>query len=252
MTSDSKGYLISGKTVRGLAENERQRRGYLSPLPKMQRRRYQGVTIEPFIVTEKQTDTTLGGPGENVAIDKNYPFRSDFSGFDSEGYFKARPYIISNASNRLDIRSLGVDPEEDVWVATRMIPTALFTGQLILVGSAGTHVAYVEDKPVVGDVVSGCIGNMWTGIVRQASDRTNKTLVDLEFTFRLRNDTATLPQYCRIWASNMTDAIVVVGQTVRVAMFAYPANGGQGSFIGYGSRWQIVDYNCPPPALLNP
>ena len=250
MSTDSKGYLISGKTVRGLAENERQRRGYLSPLPKMQRRRYDSFSLTPYIVTEKQTDSTLGGPGENVAIDKNYPVGPTYDGLDADGYFRARPYVLGDGQFRFDLRSLGNDPAEEVWVSTRMIPTVIFTGQMILVGSAGTHPAYVEDKPVVGDVVAGCIGNNWAGKVRQASDRTGKTLVDVEFTYKLRNNTATNQSFCRVWANNLTDAVLVNGQTVWLNFFA-AGTGFASSLGGYGSRWQIVDAECPPPVAVS-
>ena len=98
---------------------------------------------------------------------------------------------------------------------------------------------------MVGDVIAGCIGNQWEGLIRNSSDRSGEYIVDIGFRHRLRNNTATRQETAAIYAQNRTDAILSARQRVQVMHMANNVTvTGVGQVVT--GRWVIVDYDCPP------
>ena len=228
MTSDSKGYLISGKTVRGLAENERQRRGYLSPLPKMTRRRYDnGTQLEPYIVSQKQTNPLLG-LGSNCAVSKRTGIQGSFA---PETYFLAKPYV-RGYTNLEDM------PGDEVKVYTRGISGAIGTGQLFWMSPQLGEGSPTGDE-IVGDVVQSPNGYVWLGLWR---DGTNATAYC---------DVAYIPDV-PMFNSYRTDANASggIGGVHAFRVQASNATGetlfdGQGVTLIYTEfGWRVIDYTC--------
>jgi hypothetical protein len=201
------------------------------------------MTIEPYVVTEKQSNTAYG-IGENTYITSHFSAGQDASSNINQRSFRAKPYEVP----RNIYPKLSDLEEEEVFVFATMIPTVIFTGQLIFVSSVKEpfeRSSTAAGEEPVGDVISGARGSRYTGTVNTSMRnglQENQCYVDVNFLPMFTNDTASIPrqQTCRVRATNATGTELANGQ--RVILDCLP-------FIGSTVMWRVAEYECLPVFL---
>ena len=196
--------------------------------------------ISPFIVTEKQSNKAYG-IGQNTYITSHFAAGQDASNNINQRSFRAKPYEVKTNT----VKALEDLEGDEVFVFATMIPTVIFTGQLIFVASvkepferSGTAAG---DEPV-GDVISGARGSRYTGTVTtqlRTGLQANECYVDVNFLPLFENETAELSrqQTCRVRATNATGTELANGQ--RVILDCLP-------FAGATVMWRVAEYECLP------
>jgi hypothetical protein len=280
MSDKNRSMKLTERSVRSLAETQRQRRGHLSPLVEMRRRTFDFFQPQPYIVTEVQGKDSIFGPNENVFIDCTYGAGSDTGAKSTAGMkavFSAIPYDAE--TDLTDHREIGqqITPfstlnTDPVKIASRFISGTLFTGSLFMAGyvtgfgiselgsERGGDLAKDEDIPV-GDVLAGPFGHRWAGTVTTEPSLTqeetlrNIVCVDVNYFPRFYNDKATTTTRgqtrvfsCRVKALNDTGTKLKDGQQVIADLMApgfqyFPINIIQS--YSYAIRWRISEYRCP-------
>lgn len=157
MIGDEEGYLVDGQSLREVAGILARDRGRLPTLPGMKRRRYNNIPQQAYIVTQTQTDKSLG-IGANCAITKRgISTTTAASTSFPDATFLAKPY---SAGATLFGQLTG----DEVKVFTRFISGAICTGQLFMftpqIGEGP------QDTDVAGDVAICPNGFRWYGLWR--------------------------------------------------------------------------------------
>ena len=276
MTQPNDGLLIDRKSFEKLAEDHRRVRARLSPITEVVRRRADNFVLTPYIVTERQAKGSIFGENNNVFIDSCYGAGTDTGDPNTakkRAVFKAKPYDSSQdlVYRPGDLPSLDLLTGDEVYIASRMIQTVLFTGQLFFAGAVtgynypelgstqNNNLAKEKDQPV-GDVVSGPIGNEWTGTITTEPTLTptetanNIVCVDVNFFPRYSNPVATLNEFfnkrmltCRVKAVNDTGTKLKSQQYVILQWMApgYSPNWWTNTNEVFPIRWRISEYRCP-------
>ena len=199
-------------------------------------------SITPMIVTEVSKNSQIG-TGQNIAIDNRYDSGTTITN-DYMGTFEAKPYVLG-------VTSIDKLEGEAIRVASRMIASVLFTGQLFFCCTTGemplgatrssdTGTTTTEDAD--GDVISGANGYRWTG--KYTTDiRGVDNVVDVDFVPLCANPKATSDRRktCRIFGSNETGTALANTQKLILDYLATPCYFGTGS-----TRWRISEYECLP------
>jgi hypothetical protein len=207
----SETYNLSKKSIRGLARNNREQRGRLAPISKIERRVYDVFQPVRMVVTQRNG---IGGEKENVAIIRS-----------TDSYFTAA--VLDDDSVR-DVQDLQ-DPDKNtiVQVSRRFISTVLFTGQEFVGCSQLTSFTISQFQASDSDVISS------PGFTQfQATYRTGVAWTcEIDYRTGCSNSGAANASRCRISASNRTGQTLVDGQRVIVQLDAV-----------YG--WVIIEFFC--------
>ena len=205
----SETYNLSKKSIRGLARNNREQRGRLAPLPKMDRRVYDNFQPVRMIVVSRGT---LGGSKENTAILSTRP----------ELWFDA---TVTDDDENPDVTEL-LDPEKFaiVKVSARFVSSVLFTGQQFI--GCGQVSSFLRDSNSQFDVIqSPAITDFF------ATYRTGESWnCEIDFNQAANNADARKNGACPVYASNITGQTLVDGQRVIVRMI--------------GGGWSIHEFFC--------
>ena len=212
----SEQFNLSKKSIRGLARNNREQRGRLAPLPKMDRRVYDVFQPVRMIVIQRNG---LGGEKENAAITR------------SEGVFSA---AILDDDSTGDVQDLQ-DPEKNtiVQVSRRFVTTVLFTGQEF-VGSSSLTQFGEQQSTIESDVIASPGFTQFHATYRDGAAWT----CEVDYRTVFANSGATNAGRCRVTATNRTGQTLVDGQRVIVQLDPV-----------YG--WVIVEFFCAD-GYLNP
>ena len=205
----SETYNLSKKSIRGLARNNREQRGRLAPLPKMDRRVYDVFQPVRMVVIQRNG---IGGEKENAAITR------------SGGVFSA---AILDDDSTGDVQDLQ-DPEKNtvVQVSSRFITTVLFTGQEF-VGSSSLTQFSEQQSTIESDVIASPGFTQFHATYRDGEAWT----CEIDYRTVFSNSGATNASRCRVTATNRTGQTLVDGQRVIVQLDPV-----------YG--WVIVEFFC--------
>jgi hypothetical protein len=207
----SEQYNLSKKSIKGLARNNREQRGRLAPISKMERRVYDVFQPVRMVVTQRNG---IGGEKENVAIIRS-----------TDSYFTAA--VLDDDSVR-DVQDLQ-NPEKNtiVQVSRRFISTVLFTGQEFVGCSQVTPFTISQFQASDSDVISS------PGFTQfQATYRTGVAWTcEVDYPTVCNNTDAANASRCRVNASNRTGQTLVDGQRVIVQLDPV-----------YG--WVIIEFFC--------
>jgi hypothetical protein len=207
----SEQYNLSKKSIKGLARNNREQRGRLAPISKMERRVYDVFQPVRMVVIERNG---LGGDKENTAIVRS-----------TSGYFRAAVLDNDSTPNVGDLQ----DPDKNtiVIVSRRFISSVLFTGQEFVGCSQVTSFTISQVPASDSDVMSS------PGFTQfQATYRTGVAWTcEVDYPTVCNNTDATNASRCRVSASNRTGQTLVDGQRVIVQLDPV-----------YG--WVIIEFFC--------
>ena len=212
----SETYNLSKKSIRGLARNNREQRGRLAPLPKMDRRVYDVFQPVRMVVIQRNG---IGGVKENAAFTR------------SGGVFSA---AILDDDSTGDVQDLQ-DPEKNtvVQVSARFITTVLFTGQEF-VGSSSLTQFGEQQSAIESDVIASPGFTQFHATYRDGAAWT----CEVDYRTVFSNSEAANASQCRVTATNRTGQTLVDGQRVIVQLDSV-----------YG--WVIVEFFCAD-GYLNP
>ena len=212
----SENYNLSKKSIRGLARNNREQRGRLAPLPKMDRRVYDVFQPVRMIVIQRNG---IGGEKENVAITRS-----------TDSYFSA---AILDDDSTGDVQDLQ-DPEKNtiVQVSRRFMTTVLFTGQEFVGSSSLTQ--FGEQSTIESDVIASPGFTQFHATYRYGEAWT----CEVDYRTVWSNSGAANASRCRVSATNRTGQTLVDGQRVIVQLDPV-----------YG--WVIIEFFCAD-GYLNP
>ena len=209
----SETYNLSKKSIRGLARNNREQRGRLAPLPKMDRRVYDVFQPVRMVVIDRGT---LGGDKENAALTR-------VGGRHTREFFKA---VILDDDSTSDVSDMQ-DPEKNtiVTVSGRFISSVLFTGQEFI---GASQVSSIPGQPYIEcDVIQSPANTNFEGIYRVGKDWN----CELSYSASCENADAKTRLVCPVIAANRTGQTLVDGQSVVVRL--------------YNSIWVIDEFFCP-------
>ena len=207
----SEQYNLSKKSIKGLARNNREQRGRLAPISKMDRRVYDVFQPVRMIAIERNG---LGGEKENIAIVRS-----------TSGYFRAA--VLADDSTPIvgDLQ----DPEKNTIaiVSRRFISSVLFTGQEFVGCSQVTSFTSSQFQASNSDVISS------PGFTQfQATYRTGVAWTcEVDYPTVCNNTDAAIASRCRVAATNRTGQTLVDGQRVIVQLDPV-----------YG--WVIIEFFC--------
>jgi hypothetical protein len=206
----SEQYNLSKKSIKGLARNNREQRGRLAPISKMDRRVYDVFQPVRMVVIERNG---IGGIDENAAITR------------SGNFFSAAVLDDDSAD---DVQALQ-DPEKNtvVQVSCRFISTVLFTGQEFVGCGQLTPFSDQVNANTTSDVISS------PGFTQFHATYRDGTAWNCEVNYRTvsSNSRAAIASRCRVNASNRTGQTLVDGQRVIVQLDPV-----------YG--WVIIEFFC--------
>jgi len=207
----SEQYNLSKKSIKGLARNNREQRGRLAPISKMERRVYDVFQPVRMVVIERNG---LGGDKENAAIVRS-----------TSGYFRAAVLANDSTPNVGDLQ----DPDKNTIaiVSRRFISSVLFTGQEFAGCSQVTPFTISQFQASDSDVISS------PGFTQfQATYRTGVAWTcEVDYPTVCNNTDAANASRCRVNASNRTGQTLVDGQRVIVQLDPV-----------YG--WVIIEFFC--------
>jgi len=206
----SEQYNLSKKSIKGLARNNREQRGRLAPISKMERRVYDVFQPVRMIVIERNG---IGGINENAAITR------------SGGLFSAAVLDDDSADDVQDLQ----DPEKTtiVQVSTRFISTVLFTGQEFVGCAQLTPFSDQANVNTTSDVISSPGFTQFHATYRTG----NAWNCEVDYRTVSNNSRAANASRCRVNASNHTGQTLVDGQRVIVQLDPV-----------YG--WVIIEFFC--------
>ena len=207
----SETYNLSKKSIRGLARNNREQRGRLAPLPKMDRRVYDVFQPVRMVVIQRNG---IGGEKENVAITRS-----------TDGYFSAAILDDDSAGDVQDLQ----DPEKNtiVQVSRRFITTVLFTGEEFVGSTSLTSFSQRENANTESDVIASPGFTQFYATYRDGEAWT----CEVDYRTVFSNSGAANASRCRVTATNRTGQTLVDGQRVIVQLDPV-----------YG--WVIVEFFC--------
>ena len=207
----SEQYNLSKKSIKGLARNNREQRGRLAPISKMQRRVYDVFQPARMVVIERNG---FGGDKENVAIVRS-----------TSGDFRAAVLADDSTPSVGDLQ----DPDKNtiVIVSRRFISSVLFTGQEFVGCSQVTSFTVSQFQASDSDVMSS------PGFTQfQATYRTGVAWTcEVDYRTVCSNTDAANASRCRVSATNRTGQTLVDGQRVIVQLDPV-----------YG--WAIIEFFC--------
>ena len=213
----SETYNLSKKSIRGLARNNREQRGRLAPISKIERRVYDVFQPVRMVVIDRNG---IGGINENAAITRG------------GGFFSAAVLDDDSADDVQDLQ----DPEKNtiVQVSRRFIATVLFTGQEFVGCSQLTSFTISQFQASDSDVIGS------PGFTQfQATYRTGVAWTcEIDYRTVCSNSGAANASQCRVSATNRTGQTLVDGQRVIVQLDPV-----------YG--WAIIEFFCAD-GYINP
>jgi len=209
----SEQYNLSKKSIKGLARNNREQRGRLAPISKMERRVYDVFQPVRMVVIDRGT---LGGATENAALT---PVGNRYT----RAFFKA---VILDDDSTPDVSDMQ-DPEKNtiVTVSGRFISSVLFTGQEFI---GGNQVSSTPRAPYIQcDVIQSPANVDFEGVYRTGKDWN----CEVSFNSSCGNANAKTQGVCPVIAANRTGQTLVDGQSVAVRLV--------------GSLFVIYEFYCP-------
>lgn len=209
----SETYNLSKKSIRGLARNNREQRGRLAPLSKMDRRVYDVFQPVRMVVIDRGT---LGGEKENAALT---PAETRYA----RSFFKA---VILDDDSAPDVSDMQ-DPEKDtiVTVSGRFIASVLFTGQEFI---GGSQISSIPRQPYVEcDVIQSPSDTHFEGVYRTGKEWN----CEIQYRALCANENAKTQNFCPVVARNITGQTLVDGQSVIVRL--------------QSAVWVICEFFCP-------
>ena len=253
------GYLLSRDGIEKIRADHRARRGRISSIDEMKRRRYDTFELVPMIVTQARSSSTVDRPfgaGENAFVNSDWVSYSSGLSSPVSTCFTARPYADSGVpiiANGTDMAaryygSIGTTlaTVPDVNVSARLINGVVFTGQLITVGIVGQNFTEDLSSQVIGDVLNGSTGTVFYGKVATDVTTSDSSFCYVDVYYRQWFSTMAKlrPTTCRVLAYNDTGISLVNGQVVRLEHLAEHSPAMPFATSKNIGRWIVTDYRC--------